>query len=60
MQVNHFKLIVYLLIITLFCISKADAQVGINESDAEPDASAMLDINSQDKGLLVPRLTEKE
>ncbi|MEM1122421.1 MAG: tail fiber protein, partial [Bacteroidota bacterium] len=38
----------------------ATAQVGINPDNSEPDPSAMLDVSSTDKGLLVPRLTEKE
>ncbi|MEM9886765.1 MAG: hypothetical protein AAF849_12805, partial [Bacteroidota bacterium] len=32
------------------------AQVAINKNNANPDASAMLDISSSDKGLLIPRL----
>lgn len=33
------------------------AQVGINQTNANPDSSAMLDIQSTDKGLLIPRMT---
>lgn len=33
------------------------AQVGINENGTAPDSSAMLDIESTDKGLLIPRMT---
>ncbi len=33
------------------------AQVAINESGAQPDASAILDISSNNKGLLIPRVT---
>ena len=32
------------------------AQVAINNSNTDPDASAMLDISSTDKGILVPRM----
>ncbi|MEM9887457.1 MAG: tail fiber protein [Bacteroidota bacterium] len=32
------------------------AQVGINPDGSEPDASAMLDVKSTDKGMLVPRM----
>jgi hypothetical protein len=32
-------------------------QVGFNTTGAQPDASAMLDIKSENKGLLVPRMT---
>ena len=35
----------------------AFAQVGINTEGTTPDASAMLDIKSTDKGLLIPRMT---
>lgn len=34
--------------------------VAINEDDTEADPSAMLDIKSSDKGLLIPRMTEAE
>jgi hypothetical protein len=34
-----------------------NAQVGINTDASTPDASAMLDIKSTDKGILIPRLT---
>jgi len=33
------------------------AQVGINEDESDPDPSAMLDVKSDDKGFLPPRLT---
>ena len=33
------------------------AQVGINATGATPNSSAMLDIQSTDKGLLIPRMT---
>ena len=36
------------------------AQVGINTDSSNPDASAMLDIKSTDKGVLVPRLTSTQ
>jgi hypothetical protein len=32
------------------------AQVGINENNTNPDSSAMLDISSPNKGLLIPRM----
>lgn len=31
--------------------------VGINDNGAQPDASAMLDIQSNDKGILIPRMS---
>lgn len=33
------------------------AQVGINADNSNPDASAMLDVKSTEKGILVPRMT---
>ncbi len=33
------------------------AQVGINTDNSDPDGSAMLDVKSTDKGILVPRMT---
>lgn len=36
------------------------AQVGINSSGADPDSSAMLDVSSTDKGILVPRMTASQ
>jgi trimeric autotransporter adhesin len=45
-----------LLLIFTACIAQAQ-QVGINTTGANPDNSAILDINSNTKGLLVPRMT---
>jgi len=36
------------------------AQVAINSSGGMPDASAMLDIQATDKGLLIPRMSAAE
>lgn len=41
----------------LICISSISGQVGINNSN--PDKNAMLDIKSNNKGLLVPRVSLK-
>lgn len=47
-----------LLLILLFgIISFSEAQVSINQSGNDPHESAMLDVSSTDKGLLIPRLT---
>ena len=40
----------------LFLGISASAQVAINSDNAIPDPSAMLDIKSTNKGLLIPRL----
>ena len=45
--------ILFLIITTL----SAFAQVGINTDNSMPDASAMLDVKSTDKGVLIPRMT---
>ncbi len=36
------------------------AQVGINSDNSEPDVSAMLDIKSTTKGMLIPRMTSTQ
>ncbi|MEM6317292.1 MAG: tail fiber domain-containing protein [Bacteroidota bacterium] len=37
-------------------LSVSFAQVGINPDNSSPEASAMLDVSSTDKGLLIPRM----
>lgn len=49
-----------LCLILLFPIGVSFAQTGINDDNSEPDPSAMLDVKSTDKGMLVPRMTETE
>jgi hypothetical protein len=49
--------------ILLICIiihGQSFAQIGINADYSTPDSSAMLDIKSTSKGLLVPRMTAAE
>jgi len=41
----------------LWGTSMSLAQVAINNDGASPDASAMLDVTSTDKGILIPRMT---
>jgi len=49
---------IYFSFLIIAClITKGVAQVGINENNNTPDVSAMLDISSTDKGILIPRLT---
>ena len=38
----------------------AQTGVAINTSGAESDNSAMLDVSSTEKGLLIPRMTEAQ
>ena len=50
-----------LLIMMIFMSNKlAYGQVGINNNSSPPDPSAMLDVKSSDKGILIPRMTEIE
>ncbi len=42
------------------CFQSLNAQVGINTDNSDPDASAMLDISSTDKGMLIPRMTSAQ
>jgi hypothetical protein len=50
---------IYLLTVVVFVLSQmpALAQVAINTDASQPDGSAMLDIKSVGKGLLIPRMT---
>ena len=52
------KLIVPLLFMLLFFT--VTAQISINTDNTDPDASAMLDIKSSTKGVLLPRMTTTE
>lgn len=45
------------LILALSTLVAFGQNIGINEDGSNPDASAILDIKSNDKGLLTPRLT---
>lgn len=52
------KKVFLLLFTTLIVFQLADAQnIGINSTGGVPAASAMLDISSTDKGLLIPRVS---
>jgi len=48
------------IIIFTFSITYSIAQVGINSNGSTPDPSAMLDVKSNTKGLLIPRMTAVE
>ena len=49
------------LFLVLFCTQSLYSQnIGINETGNLPDPSAMLDVNSNTKGMLVPRLTKAQ
>ena len=53
------KIIIFVLAVT---ISKTifTQGVGVNESGAAADGSAILDVSSTTKGLLVPRMTQTQ
>ena len=44
------------IIVNCFLINTVTAQISINSDGATPDASAMLDVSSADKGILIPRM----
>jgi uncharacterized protein (TIGR02145 family) len=46
--------------IVLFMTVQNFAQMGINADNTHPDGSAMLDVKSTSKGLLIPRLTQEQ
>ncbi|HRX95862.1 MAG TPA: hypothetical protein P5514_02860 [Bacteroidales bacterium] len=47
----------YTLLIAITTTLGLSAQVSINTTGADPDGSAMLDVKSTDKGMLIPRMT---
>jgi hypothetical protein len=49
-----------ILFIMVFAFIDLHAQVSINTDGADPDGSAMLDIQSTTKGMLVPRMSDVE
>lgn len=51
------KKILFSLVIASFSLSLTAQNVGINTSGAVPNASAALDVDYADKGLLIPRVT---
>ena len=50
------KLVILLLVSVLTSLANAQS-IGINEDGRTSDPSAVLDIHSQNKGMLLPRLT---
>ena len=51
------RTLVLILWMLLLCTINTQAQVGINEDNSQPDASALLDVKSSDKGILIPRMS---
>jgi len=52
-RLNRVLLVISIIVFTVNSIAQ---NVGINTTGATPDASAMLDIVSSNKGLLIPRV----
>ena len=50
------KLSIFIAMLLLFSFA-IFAQVGVNDDNSSPDSSAMLDVKSNSKGFLVPRMT---
>ncbi|MEM6772184.1 MAG: hypothetical protein AAF597_16540, partial [Bacteroidota bacterium] len=55
----NFRLLLSGALVLLLQLS-ATAQVAINQDEADPDPSAILDVKSSDKGVLVPRMTSAQ
>lgn len=51
---------IIIVVIASFIISTLSAQVAINTDGSIADASAMLDVSSTAKGMLIPRMSETE
>lgn len=50
------KLLILLAVFNLLTLPVLSQGVGINETGGSPDASSILDVNSTNKGLLIPRV----
>jgi len=48
------------LLFAALVFQRINAQVGVNADQSSPDASAMLDVKSANKGMLVPRMTNAQ
>jgi len=59
-QELNFRFSVSFIFMILIYLSGRAQNVGINEDGSTADASAILDIKSTNKGILVPRLTESQ
>lgn len=57
MKICNASYLCALLASSLFLATSLTAQVSVNQDNSAPDPSAMLDVKSSDKGMLVPRMT---
>ncbi len=51
---------IFILLVTVFLAQTVFSQVAVNNSGNAADASAMLDVSSTSKGMLVPRMTTSQ
>ena len=51
---------IFLTLTCLFCAGILPGQIGINDNGSNPDNSAMMDIMSSSKGMLIPRMTRNQ
>ena len=56
-MIHYINKVGLLILLTIMTFSYATAQIGINSDGTAPDSSAILDIASSDKGMLIPRLS---
>jgi hypothetical protein len=59
MQKSYFK-IVSLIVVSFFTTTCFSQSVSINNTGAASDSTAMLDVSSTTKGLLIPRMTAQQ
>ena len=57
---TNFRFLVLLIFILIFSGLTTYSQVSINTDGSQPDNSAMLDVKSSNKGLLIPRMTQSQ
>ena len=51
---------IFILLLTVFITQTVFSQVAVNSSGSAADASAMLDVSSTSKGMLIPRMTTSQ
>ena len=51
---------IFTLLIITYSVLSTKAQIAVNNDGSSPDASAMLDVTSSNKGILIPRMTTTE
>ena len=60
MKTIYGSFIIFILVIASNCMVSTQVNVGINNDGSSPDPSAMLDVKSAAKGILIPRMTQNE